>query len=321
MFPASDPNAPELNAMIREFAAHLNFGGVPQVSRIFRSPVVPDERQVLKVTFGTQTYAMKVDVTSNTTGRLQDEFAGLQKLGAHFATYEKLGTVTPLYLSPGGQFFSMDYLNHQTAGQRLQGRDQDQTARQVYRRTGLWLSAMHDFKPQKKGQFHGRWMMVELNALLEAGQMQADVHLVRKFRDLLSAQVEKTGNTKDIRAWCHGDFHSENIMMGPGMTYAFDLTEARMKMALYDAVDFLKVDVFRPFEAGDVDASGLITAHREMFFKGYKHPIKHDLFEIAMRGRLLIDWAAITRHAYANSEIDRKRFDRIKPRLEIAFGG
>ncbi|WP_375280087.1 aminoglycoside phosphotransferase family protein [Pseudooctadecabacter sp.] len=319
MISASDPNAPALNDMIREFAAHIGFGGTPQVSRIFTSPVAPDARQVLKVTLGTQTFALKVDMTSHETGRLTEEFEGLKDLSAHFAQYDKLGTVTPLYLSPGGRFFAMDYLNHKTAGQRLQGREQDQTARQVYRRTGMWLSAMHDFKPQKKGQFHGRWMLVEIDALIEAGQLQADVHQLRRMRNILSEQIETTGNTKDIRAWCHGDFHSENIMMGPGMTYAFDLTEARMKMALYDAVDFLKVDVFRPFEPGDVDASGLITAHREMFFKGYKHRIKQHLFDIAMRGRLLIDWAAITRDAYANSEIDRKRFDRIKPRLEIAF--
>lgn len=319
MFAASDPHAPMLNDIVREFSTHMNFGGTPQVSRVFTSPVAPDERQVIKVILGDQTYALKVDTTSPQTGRLQDEFKGLQDLRAHFANYEKIATATPLYLSPKGQFFAMDYLNHKTAGQRLQGREQDQTARQVFRRAGLWLSAMHEFKEQKKGQFHGRWMLVEIDDLLKAGKMQADEHEVRRMRQLLSDAVEKTGNTKDIRAWCHGDFHSENIMMGPGITTAFDLTEARMKMALYDAVDFLKVDVFRPFHLGDVDRSGLITAHREMFFKGYKHRIKQHLFEIAMRGRLLIDWAAITREAYANSEIDRKRFDRIKPRLDIAF--
>ena len=281
--------------------------------------MAPQERQVLLVTLGDDSYAVKIDTTSPETGRLESEFKGLQDLTAHFSTYEKLGTATPIYLSPSKTFFAMDYLGHQTAGQRLQGREQDQTARQVYRRAGMWLSAMHDFKPHKKGQFHGRWMMVETDALLEAGDMHANPDDVIRMRDELSIQVEKTGNTKDIRAFSHGDFHSENIMMGPGMTYGFDLTEARMKMALYDAVDFLKVDVFRPFKAGDVDRSGLIKTHREMFFKGYKHKVNQSLFEVAMRGRLLIDYAAISKSAYANSEGNRKRFQLLKVRLDIAF--
>lgn len=316
---ATAPNNPTFKSIVREFADHIGFQGIPEYSRIFVSPVAPDERQVLLVVFGDDKYAIKVDSTSPETGRLESEFKGLQDLSAHFSSYEKLGTATPIYLSPSNTFFAMNYLGHQTAGQRLQGREQDQTARQVYRRAGMWLSAMHEFKPQKRGQFHGRWMMVEIDALLAANEMKADVKDVRRMREILSAQVEKTGNTKDIRAWCHGDFHSENIMMGPGMTYGFDLTEARMKMALYDAVDFLKVDVFRPFKAGDVDRSGLIAAHRDMFFKGYKHKVNPHLFDVAMRGRLLIDWAAITKPAYDGSEINRKRFQRIKERLDIAF--
>ncbi|SLN51747.1 aminoglycoside phosphotransferase family protein [Pseudooctadecabacter jejudonensis] len=320
MFDTNSALGRRVNTMVREFADHMRFTGTPQVSRVFVSPVAPDERQVFRVALGDEVFAMKIDTTSAETGRLQDEFAGLEALSAHFANYDKLGTATPIYLSPGGAFFVMDYLAHQTAGQRLQGREQDQTARQVYRRAGMWLSALHDFKPKKKGQFHGRWMLVEIDERLAAGQMQAPRDLVERYRAQLSQQVETTGNTKDIRAWCHGDFHSENIMMGPGMTYAFDLTETRMKMALYDAVDFLKVDVFRPYGAGDVDPSGLIAAHREMFFKGYKPPVKQHLFEIAMRGRLLIDWVDISRQAYTTKDVDRRRYDRIAPRLEIAFG-
>ncbi len=315
----TDPNDPMYKTVIREFSNHMGFEGIPEFSRIFVSPVAPKERQVLMVVLGQTKYAIKVDTTSPETGRLEREFKGLQALNAHFAGYEKLGTATPIYLSPSKTFFAMDYLDHLTAGQRLEGRELDQTTRQVYRRAGMWVSAMHEFKPQKRGQFHGRWMIGEIDDLINANEMQASVQDVQRMRDQLSAQVEKTGNTKDIRAWCHGDFHSENIMMGPGMTYAFDLTEARMKMALYDAVDFLKVDVFRPFKAADLDASGLIAIHREMFFKAYKHKINQSLFEVAMRGRLLIDWAAISKRDYASLEIDRTRFDRIKERLDIVF--
>lgn len=315
----TDPNDPMHKAIVREFAQHMGFDGIPQFSCVFVSPVAPTERHVLKVTLGETSYALKFDATSPETGRLEDEYSGLQELSAHFGGYDKLGTATPLYMSPSKTFFAMDYLDHKTAGERLQGREQDQTARQVYRRAGMWLSAMHDFKPHKRGQFHGRWMLVEIDALLEAGQMQAAVEDIDRMRTMLSVQVEKTGNTKDIRAWCHGDFHSENIMMGPGMTYAYDLTEARMKMALYDAVDFLKVDVHRPFKPEDIEASGLIAAHREMFFKGYKHKVNPKLFDVAMRGRLLIDWVTITKEQYSTNERDRSRFGHLQRRLNIVF--
>jgi aminoglycoside phosphotransferase (APT) family kinase protein len=47
---------------------------------------------------------------------------------------------------------------------------------------------------------------------------------------------------KDTRVWSHGDFHSENMMLGPGMT--FDLTGSAHRLAI-DIVDFLMVDIYR----------------------------------------------------------------------------
>jgi Ser/Thr protein kinase RdoA (MazF antagonist) len=58
------------------------------------------------------------------------------------------------------------------------------------------------------------------------------------MRDILADQIDAVQMMKDTRVWSHGDFHSENMMLGPGITYAFDLTEARMKLAIYDIVTF-----------------------------------------------------------------------------------
>ena len=319
MLSKTDPNFQAISAMLREFSDAMGFDGVPNAARIFTSPVLPLERQVLRVVLGDDIYAMKIDFTSDVTARLAKEFEGLKQLSAHFQDYDKLGTATPVYLSKAGTFFVMNFLDFRTAGQRLQESQQLQTTRQVYRRAGLWLTAMHEFKDQKQGKFDGKWMVHEVNARIDDGQMEAPLADVERMRDALREDVVDVHHTKDIRAWSHGDFHSENMMLAPGMTYAFDLTEARMKMALYDTVDFLKVDIYRQMPGEEIDRSGIIAAHREMFFKGYKHKIKPKLFDVAMRGRLLIDWAAIEKTGYAKNEDQRLQFLRLKQRLDVAF--
>ncbi|MGJ8612434.1 MAG: phosphotransferase [Octadecabacter sp.] len=317
----SDPRADAIMEMVDEFADHLGFSGKADVARIFTSPVAPQDRQVLRVIFGDDIYAMKIDFTSPDTDRLAREFSDLQRMTAHFAKYEKLGTVTPIYLSKAGTFFTMNFLGFPTAGQRLKESQSLQTTRQVYRRVGLWLSAMHDYKDQVRGKFNGAWMTREVDALVEADNMRAPVRDVLRMRDLLHKQNKAVFDVRGIRAWGHGDYHSENIMLAPGKTYAFDLTEARMKMAVYDVVDFLKVDVFRQMPGEAIDRSGIIAKHREMFFRGYKHDIKPELFDVAMRGRLLIDWAGITPSGYQKSEHQKLQYTRLKDRLDVAFSG
>lgn len=317
----SDPRADRIMDMVSEFADFIGFSGTADVTRIFTSPVAPEDRQVVRVIFGEDIYAMKIDFTSDDTGRLAGEFDDLKNMTTHFAKYEKLGTVTPLYLGKAGTFFAMHFLGFPTAGQRLKQSQSLQATRQVYRRVGLWLSAMHDYKKQVHGKFNGAWMTREIDALVEADAMRAPVRDVLRMRDILHRQNKEVLDVRGIRAWGHGDYHSENIMLAPGMTYAFDLTEARMKMAVYDVVDFLKVDVFRQMPGEAIDQSGIIAKHREMFFRGYKHDIKPELFDVAMRGRLLIDWAGITPDGHQKSKHQQLQYMRLKQRLDIAFSG
>jgi hypothetical protein len=321
MISRTDPNFDAINAMVNEFTQAMGFIGTPDVERIFTSHLLPLERQVLRVTLGEKIYALKLDFTSDVTERLAKEFAGLEKLSAHFQTYDKLGTATPIYLSKTGTFFAMNFLDFRTAGERLKESQQVQTTRQVYRRAGLWLTAMHEFKSQKRSPFYGEWMPIEVDARIDDGQMRAPAQDVARMRDILADQIDAVQMMKDTRVWSHGDFHSENMMLGPGITYAFDLTEARMKLAIYDIVDFLKVDIYRDGTGEMIDRSGIIASHREMFFRGYKHSVQPELFDVAMRGRLLIDWASITQQAYfEDRDGQRKQFARLKERLDIAFG-
>ena len=311
---------PRINAMIREFADARGFVGMPDHRMIYCSADFPTTRQVWQVILGPDIYALKLDFEAEPDGRLSKEYHELEAMRAHFAKYDKLDLVTPVYLSPTGQFCVTEFIDFLTAGQRLQSVDNEQTRRQVFRRAGLWLHALHEYHPIKRKEYWGNWMPIEVDDIVARNEMQADPADVAVFRDKLKAQIRKVNKIRDSHAWSHGDFHGENLMLGPGATYGFDFTEARRKMAVYDIVDFLKVDIWRRSPINELDSAGITKLHREMFFKGYKHPINKDVLDVSIRGRLLIDWVSITREGYATREDRRTTFDRFKTRLDVAFG-
>jgi hypothetical protein len=91
MISRTDPNFDVINAMVNEFTQAMGFIGTPDVKRIFTSHLLPLERQVLRVTLGEKIYALKLDFTSDVTERLAKEFAGLEKLSAHFSDLRQIG--------------------------------------------------------------------------------------------------------------------------------------------------------------------------------------------------------------------------------------
>lgn len=309
-----------VNTMIREFADAQGFTRAPEHRMIYRSEGFPDTRQVWQVDLGGDLFALKLDHEAGPDGRLTKEYRQLEDMRKHFNKYDQVDLVTPIYLSPSGKFCVTGYLDFKTAGERLQSVDNAQTRKQVFRRAGKFLHALHDYRPIKRKAYWGNWMPLEMDEIAERGQMQADPADVAAYRDLLKQQIRKVNKIEDSHAWSHGDFHSENLMLGPGVTYGFDFTEARRKMAVYDIVDFLKVDIYRRSERHELDQAGITKLHREMFFKGYKHPINQEVLDVSIRGRLVIDWMSITRKGYANHEHRRTAFDRSKYRIDVAFG-
>lgn len=311
---------PRITTMVEETCSALGYNGDRHFHMIYRSWDYPDTRQVWKLILGDQVYALKLDFEADAEGRIAKEYRQLQEMGAHFAKYDKLELATPVYLSPQGQFCVTRFLDHKTAGQRLQAVDNAQTRKQVFRRAGQFLHALHEYRPLKRKAYWGNWMPLEVDEIVARGEMQADPADVASLREQLKSQVRTVNKVKDTHAWSHGDFHGENLMLGPGVTYGFDFTEARRKMAVYDIVDFLKVDIYRRTPRDELDNAGITTLHREMFFKGYKHPINHDILDISLRGRLLIDWVSINKADYDRDENRRKTFDRFKYRIDVAFG-
>lgn len=306
-------------SMVREFAKSMGQDGEAPYAQVYSSPVAPEERQVLRVRLADGDYALKVDTTGPETQRLIKEYALLEEIHAHFADKPKLGSPEPVYLAENGSFFVTRYLDYQTAGGRLKDTDKDQVRRQVFRRVGSWLSALQSTRPQRKGKCRSLWMARELDGILEQGTSQADAAWLKDMRDALAMEAAEWNDIRTLRAFSHGDFHSENIILGPGMTYGLDLTEAREKLAVYDIVDFLKVDIYRKSPVEELDGAGITRMHREMFFRGYKHDVDPALVDVMLKGRMLIDFASISRNEYGARFEAQSLYAGLERRLRHAF--
>ncbi len=305
--------------MVREFVDHTGLRGETQFVCIYRSANFARERQVFKVGVGDATFAMKVDLEGAKSNRLVDEFALLQKLHRHFTAYEKQKTPEPVYLSKNGDFFVVEYIDSHTASDAIKTTKNPRSVGQAYRRAGGWLHALHEFRPLTQRKIYPNWMFKTLDASLETGP-QAPRDTLERWVEAFRKDVAPIEERHDTRAYCHGDFHAGNLILSQGVTYGFDLTEAHEKPALYDIVDFLKVDIFREGLDADVDHSGVTQQAKEMFFKLYRHPIDRELLDICLKGRILMDWAFITPERYTKSEFQRNKYRLLERRLEIAFG-
>jgi hypothetical protein len=61
----------------------------------------------------------------------------------------------------------------------------------VFRRAGLWLHAINEYKPQKLKEFWDNWMIKELNEIVARNQMQAPAEDVGYMRPILREQTPK----------------------------------------------------------------------------------------------------------------------------------
>ncbi len=226
--------------------------------------------------------------------------------------------ITPLYLSPDKCFFVTEYIERPTAMQVV--RESDNLARiaQVYRRGGAWLHALHSCGPQREAQFWPNWMVESVEEKIALGPL-ARAAQYEPFLARFKAECATLTRAPQRAGFSHGDFHSRNLLLGRGLCYGLDFTEVTDKLLVYDCVDFLKMDVHLDLPKADIDRSGISAHHRDMFFRRYRHQINPEVFECAMRGRLLIDWLAITPKRYKKTDFQRTKFDRLADRLEIAF--
>lgn len=307
-----------VEGMIRECKAELGLSGKTHYECIYRSNEFYDQRFVFKVTIGEQVVALKVDYASPNTGRLQREFETLKVLNTHFSSNEKLVVPEPFYMSSSNRFFVMRYLSGRTATVAIRGSENSQSIGQVYRRAGHWLQHLHQFTGYQEVKLWPNWMSEAIDVATEKNP-QATPSEYGLMVEQLRSQLKGLAGTPALKVFSHGDFHSSNVILTKGKTCGFDFTEVTEKLAVYDIVDFLKSDIYWTDAAHEIDGSGVSQRCKEMFFRRYRHPLDHDVLDLCLRGRLLIDWMNISKSRYEKSAFQRDKFARLKARLEIAF--
>ena len=318
MLTLTDDEYQRATGYVQEFSDRALAGVQLSFECLYRSHDFADTRMVLRLQGAAQDYALKIDLLSPSTSRLQDEFRLLNTLSEHFARTDTSRVIEPVYLSPEGAFFVTEFIDRPTAVDLIHNSTDDGQIAQLYRRAGAWLHELHSFQPAQDYGFRPRWMTDSIAELLQTvptairqdGQPMADV---------LYETAQHLKGVPEIRVFAHGDFHGQNLIVGRGSMIGLDFTEAQDKLAIYDIVDFLKSDVFRDAAPADVDRSGIVKTNKDMFFRRYRHPINMQLLDFCVRARLLKDWLELwqTNHSCSPHEEDKRH--RLGNRLQAAF--
>ncbi|WP_126137164.1 aminoglycoside phosphotransferase family protein [Tritonibacter mobilis] len=286
---------------------------------VYKSADFPEERQVFLIEIEGQRFALKLDLTSHKTDRLENEFDVLNRLQLHFEQHKRVSVIKPIYFSPSGKFFVTEYVGRKTATEAIRELEQDNRAGQIYRRSGEWLNVLHSFTEATHERFWYQWMFENLTSIISSSTPQALAEEYEPMIEQLHRDAIKIDGVSDLKVFSSGDFHGRNLIIDSGHVYGLDFTESKEKLAVYDIVDFLKIDVFRQGKSSDIDRSGILKYNKKMFFKLYRHPINMDVLDFSIRARLLIDWMSITRERYSKTKFQRTKFEKFRERLLITF--
>lgn len=288
---------------------------------IYQSRDFPSDPQVFALTpeIG-QAYALKLDMQTG-AGRIDREFQTLRDVQPHFSSDPRNAVADPVYVSPGGLFHVTGMIPGHTAKEILYRTGNDAQAAQIYRRAGSWLDRLHQLRPAEPSRFWGNWMLEEIEDICTASDPAAPADARRSYAAALQQQIAALDGAEDAMVFSHGDFHCENLIMGRGTAYGLDFSDARMKLAAYDIADFLKSDAIRPAGPEDLASNGIRKQTLDMFFRTYSIPLRRDVLDVCLRGRLLIEWLSISAETYARSSFQHQRFSNLTDRLAVVFGG
>ena len=306
-----------VSALVREFVDAVRPGQEHLFSCVYRSEDLPDQHQVFLIAVGEDRFALKLDTASGETGRLAREFAVLERLAKYFEGSERSDVIHPVYLSPTGQFFVTEYVDRKMAKDVIYEMDEAR-AGQAFRRAGAWLNDLHAFRKPERAAFYPNWMVEEAEALVARGPL-AEAEDYRPMLRSLVADAKALEGAEESHVFSHGDFHSRNLILGPGKAIGLDFADAGKKLAVYDIADFLKSDAVRPAAPEGLDRSGISQGAKEMFFRQYRHEVNPEILDLCLRGRLLIDWLAITPDIAARTAFQRRKFELVRDRLTHVF--
>ncbi len=262
--------------------------------------------------------SLKVDFAPGQT-RLRREFDHLKRLHDALGQDPRNSVVTPVYLSPGGAFHVTQLAEGKTAKEVVYASSQDAQAAQAFRRGGQWLEALHKSTVPQEAPIWLGWMTDTLSRRLEAGDSAVPAARIEAEMQRLKRELAPFQGAPHPRAFSHGDYLGGNLILGRGINIGLDFTESEEKHRVYDVVDFLKMDVMRPCPQSVIGPEGLNRSAREMFLRGYRLPLSPDLLTLCLRGRLLIDWVAITQDRLEQSAFQRRKYAAHETRLTAAL--
>ena len=304
--------------MAAEFKSHANLNGEIELACLYNSRSASKDRQVFRLQIGLDVFAMKVDHLADETGPLRGEFETLQGLHTYFSEHDKLSVPEPLYLSSSGKFCIISFLDGKTATVALREKPDSKPAGQVFRKAGLFLNELHEYKGLSVGKLYPNWMFKAIEKAVATGPY-ADASQYTQMYEKFRSQSKNFTQKHYTKGFSHGDFHASNFILGHGVAHGIDFSETSEKLVVYDIVDFLKSDIYRLGVLNDVDESGVTKHSKSMFLKLYQHPLDIAALNFCMRGRLLIDWVRITPERHAKSTFQQNKFEQLRTRLEIAF--
>jgi thiamine kinase-like enzyme len=312
-------NAGALHPCLNEFKNVLKCDVDFQVECIFKSNAFPNERQVFKLTSNNQEFALKIDTQSEKTGRLKAEFDTLKRLHSYFQAFPKFDVVRPIYLANNGSFFVTEYINAPSAIATVSSSNDQKKIAQVFRRSGIWLNHLHQIETHEDTKFWPGWMLKEIDnpvyhQLTKASQSVYEPAIMSLKN---SAHILRGKSARKV--FSHGDLHGNNILIGKGTTCGLDCTESKPKLAVYDIVDIITMDVLINADPSDIGRMGIVEQNYTKFFRGYNLPINHEILNFCIRARLLISWLKISKDRYEKSKFQRNKFHEHEKRIHAAF--
>ena len=304
----------------RQFMSNLGLEGTFSLKQVYRSRDYPRERWIYRLDLDDAQYALKIDVKADVTDRLRYEYATLKKLDAYFKSNAKAegSVVAPLYISHDGKFFVSEFMDRPTVEHLIHHLESNRQAAQIFRRAGAWLHHLHSFEAQEHAKFWPNWMLEKIEARIADGPQAEEADYSPMVAQMRRDATRLTG-LEDLAGFCHGDFHAGNLIIGKGQCHGLDIRKVTAKLLVYDIVDFLKADIFRPCTPDGLDQSGISVENKAKFFRLYRHKVNMAILDYCLRGRLLIDWLEISPDKYVKRPSQREKFGYLRERLMHAF--
>lgn len=311
---ALDPNS--VRQMAKEFGTATGHAGEAEVSLLQRSDRFGGLREVWRLAFDGAGFVLKYDRSGASKLSFAEEFHLCERLYPYFERSDKQRMPRPCYVALNEAWAVWEDVGNRLSETVIAADKNPRAVGQIYRRAGAWLRHLHGFEATKPTKLRPDWMLAEIDAACAAGPAASGADF-GKFRRAFEADCAQWDGSRQPRGFSHGDFHAGNVILGDGVLYGIDVSQAGPKCALYDIVDFLKSDWMRA--SVDVGAGTVSDEARDMFLKGYGASVDRAALAFCLRGRLLIDWLTITSAQAGRSAHVRAREARLSGRAKIAF--